>query len=105
VASFIGASPWSGLDRPLPAHRNVTEERLIEHPVGIRLKGYPSYWRLLNRSWRARHLHATVFERPVTPPSTTLSADVDEWLRETLEPDTTALESLLGRRLTEWGRG
>lgn len=104
IASFVGITPWSGLDRPLPAQRNVTEDRRIEHPMGKRLKSRPSYWRMLNRSWRARRLHATFFERPVTPPSTTLSSAVDEWLRETLEPDTEALEMLLGRRMTEWGR-
>lgn len=104
VASFIGVRPWSGLGRPLPAQRNVTEDRRIEHPVGTRLKASRPYWRMLNRSWRARRLHDLVFERPVSSPSTTLSPDVDEWLRETLEPDTAALETLLDRRLTEWGR-
>lgn len=104
VTSFIGVRSWSESRRPLPPERNVTEDRRREHPVGVRLKERPSYWRMLNRSWRARRLHRTVFERRVTPPSTILSPDVDRWLRETLEPDTVALESRLGRRLTEWGR-
>jgi hypothetical protein len=104
VAGFIGARPWSELDRPMPDARNITGDRRVEHAMGLRLKERPTYWGILNRSWRARRLHHFVFDRPVAPPSTTLSVDVDRWLRELLEPDTVALESLLDRRLIEWGR-
>jgi len=102
VFEHIGVDPTHTID--VSEHHNVTRTDLEESPTALRLKGLSPYWAALNRSWRLREMHDRLFVRPIPLPAADLSQGTEDALRLSLEDDTLALEELMGRRLTEWGR-